>query len=89
MITWGTDFRPLRVRDHGNLAAFASPFLIGWLKDLTQSTDIGLYILTGSSLLLREGAGANRSGCSGFRNVSLGTVIVPERAQPASLATRQ
>jgi nitrate/nitrite transporter NarK len=48
------------VNSVGNLAGFASPFLIGWLKDLTQSTDIGLYILTGSSLLRREGAGANR-----------------------------
>ncbi|BAL26958.1 MFS transporter [Azoarcus sp. KH32C] len=31
----------------GNLSGFASPFLIGWLKDLTQSTDIGMYVLAG------------------------------------------
>jgi cyanate permease len=31
----------------GNLAGFASPFLIGAIKDLTQSTDIGLYLLAG------------------------------------------
>lgn len=31
----------------GNLAGFASPFLIGAIKDMTQSTDIGLYVLAG------------------------------------------
>jgi D-galactonate transporter len=31
----------------GNLAGFAAPFLIGAIKDLTQSTDIGLYLLAG------------------------------------------
>jgi MFS family permease len=29
----------------GNLSGFASPYLIGWLKDLTHSTDIGMYVL--------------------------------------------
>jgi nitrate/nitrite transporter NarK len=29
----------------GNLAGFASPYLIGWLKDTTQSTDVGMYAL--------------------------------------------
>jgi D-galactonate transporter len=29
----------------GNLAGFASPYLIGWLKDLTQSTNFGMYAL--------------------------------------------
>jgi nitrate/nitrite transporter NarK len=29
----------------GNLAGFASPYLIGWLKDLTQSTNLGMYVL--------------------------------------------
>jgi D-galactonate transporter len=29
----------------GNLAGFASPYLIGWLKDLTQSTNLGMYAL--------------------------------------------
>jgi D-galactonate transporter len=29
----------------GNLAGFASPYLIGAIKDLTQSTDIALYVL--------------------------------------------
>lgn len=29
----------------GNLAGFASPYLIGWFKDLTQSTNIGMYVL--------------------------------------------
>ncbi len=31
----------------GNLAGFISPFLIGAVKDLTQSTDIALYLLAG------------------------------------------
>ena len=31
----------------GNLAGFASPYLIGAIKDMTQSTDIGLYLLAG------------------------------------------
>lgn len=29
----------------GNLAGFASPYLIGWLKDLTHSTNLGMYAL--------------------------------------------
>lgn len=31
----------------GNLAGFISPFLIGAVKDLTQSTDIAMYMLAG------------------------------------------
>ncbi|SFU56879.1 MFS transporter [Pseudoduganella namucuonensis] len=31
----------------GNLAGFASPFLIGAIKDMTQSTNVGLYVLAG------------------------------------------
>jgi len=29
----------------GNLAGFVSPYLIGWVKDLTQSTDAALFVL--------------------------------------------
>jgi D-galactonate transporter len=29
----------------GNLAGFASPYLVGWLKDLTHSTESGMYVL--------------------------------------------
>ena len=29
----------------GNLAGFLSPYAVGWLKDLTQSTDSGMYLL--------------------------------------------
>ena len=35
----------------GNLAGFISPFAVGWIKDLTQSTDNGMY-LTASLILL-------------------------------------
>ncbi len=31
----------------GQIAGFVSPFLVGWLKDLTHSTDLALYILSG------------------------------------------
>jgi MFS family permease len=42
----------------GNLAGFASPYLIGWIKDLTQSTDMGMFALAailvaGAALVLR------------------------------------
>jgi D-galactonate transporter len=29
----------------GNLAGFVSPYMVGLVKDLTQSTDVGLYVL--------------------------------------------
>ena len=29
----------------GNLAGFASPYMIGWLKDATGSTDLGMYVV--------------------------------------------
>ena len=35
----------------GNLAGYASPYMVGWLKDLTQSTDTGMYVLAGSMVL--------------------------------------
>lgn len=31
----------------GNLAGFAAPYMIGSIKDLTQSTDIAIYLLAG------------------------------------------
>jgi MFS-type transporter involved in bile tolerance (Atg22 family) len=34
----------------GQVAGFVSPFLVGWIKDMTGSTDVALYIL--SSVLL-------------------------------------
>ncbi|MDR7380065.1 D-galactonate transporter [Rhodoferax ferrireducens] len=35
----------------GNLAGFVSPYLIGYLKDLTHSTQIGMYVLAGMLVL--------------------------------------
>jgi nitrate/nitrite transporter NarK len=29
----------------GNLAGFISPFAVGWIKDLTQRTDNGMYLI--------------------------------------------
>ena len=29
----------------GNLAGFVSPYLVGWLKDMTGTTNTGLYML--------------------------------------------
>ena len=42
----------------GNLAGFASPYLVGWLKDLTTSTDAGMYVvasvlIAGALIVLR------------------------------------
>lgn len=31
----------------GQIAGFVSPFLVGWIKDTTGSTDVALYILSG------------------------------------------
>ncbi|KFC04467.1 nitrate/nitrite transporter [Trabulsiella guamensis ATCC 49490] len=39
------------VNSVGNLAGFFGPTVLGWLKDTTGSTDIGLYILAGFLLL--------------------------------------
>jgi D-galactonate transporter len=30
----------------GNLAGFVSPYVVGWLKDLTQSTEAGMYAVS-------------------------------------------
>jgi len=35
----------------GNLAGFASSYAIGWLKELTSSTEAGMYLLAGSLVL--------------------------------------
>ncbi|MCY1519331.1 putative tartrate transporter [compost metagenome] len=35
------------VNSVGNLAGFASPYMIGYLKDLTSSTASGMYVLAG------------------------------------------
>ncbi|SFH96386.1 D-galactonate transporter [Collimonas sp. OK307] len=32
----------------GNLAGFVSPYLVGWLKDQTQSTNSGMFVLAAS-----------------------------------------
>lgn len=33
------------INSFGNLAGFASPYLVGWIKDRTGSTDAGMYIV--------------------------------------------
>jgi D-galactonate transporter len=33
------------INSFGNLAGFVSPYAIGWIKDATQSTDNGMYLL--------------------------------------------
>jgi len=35
----------------GNLAGFVSPYLVGWLKDLTHSTDSGMVMIAASMLI--------------------------------------
>ena len=31
----------------GNLGGFVSPYTLGFIKDLTKSTDVGMYVLAG------------------------------------------
>jgi MFS family permease len=35
----------------GNLAGFVSPSIIGWMKDVTQSTNAGMYVVSGALFL--------------------------------------
>jgi MFS family permease len=35
----------------GNLAGFASPYAVGWLKDATGSTDAGVYLLAAAMVI--------------------------------------
>lgn len=35
----------------GNLAGFVSPYLVGWIKDVTHSTDMGLYCVAVSLIV--------------------------------------
>lgn len=35
----------------GNLAGFVSPFVVGWLKDVTGSTNTGMYFVAGALVL--------------------------------------
>jgi D-galactonate transporter len=35
----------------GNLAGFVSPFIVGWIKDVTGSTDNGLFVIAASLLV--------------------------------------
>lgn len=35
----------------GNLAGFVSPFIVGWLKDVTGSTNTGMYFVAGALIL--------------------------------------
>jgi MFS family permease len=41
------------INSFGNLSGFASPYLIGWIRDTTASTDLGVYAL---ALMLSIGA---------------------------------
>jgi D-galactonate transporter len=39
------------INSTGQLAGFLSPYLVGWIKDATQSTDLALYILAAVMLI--------------------------------------
>jgi len=39
----------------GNLAGFASPYLVGWMKDTTHSTESGLYVLAAIQVITAIG----------------------------------
>jgi len=36
------------INSFGNLAGFAGPYLVGWIKEVTNNTDGGLYLLSAS-----------------------------------------
>ena len=48
------------VNSVGNLAGFASPYMIGYLKDLTQSTQAGMFVLAGCSWWALSRSGSPR-----------------------------
>jgi nitrate/nitrite transporter NarK len=35
----------------GNLAGFVSPSIIGWMKDVTHSTNAGMYVVSAALFL--------------------------------------
>jgi nitrate/nitrite transporter NarK len=35
----------------GNLSGFVSPYMVGWIKDATQSTNMAMYALAASVLI--------------------------------------
>lgn len=39
------------INSMGNLAGFVSPYMVGFIKDATQSTDNGMYVLAGCLLI--------------------------------------
>ena len=39
------------INSFGNLAGFVSPYVVGWLKDLTQSTNTGMFVVAASLVL--------------------------------------
>ena len=39
------------INSFGNLAGFVSPSIIGWMKDVTHSTNAGMYVVSGALFL--------------------------------------
>ncbi|AGH79770.1 MFS transporter [Xanthomonas citri pv. citri] len=39
------------INSTGQVAGFVSPYLVGWIKDTTHSTEVALYVLAGAMLL--------------------------------------
>ena len=39
------------INSFGNLAGFLSPYAVGWLKDTTGSTAVGMYLVSGFMFL--------------------------------------
>jgi nitrate/nitrite transporter NarK len=65
------------VNSIGNLGGFVSPFLFGYLKDTTGSTNGGLYTLTAASLLAVVAARYIRGA-----RASEAPVVAPVRTAP-------
>ncbi|SFB51610.1 MFS transporter [Azotobacter beijerinckii] len=39
------------INSMGQIAGFVSPYLVGWVKDMTGTTDVALYLLAGMTVL--------------------------------------
>lgn len=39
------------INSMGQIAGFVSPYLVGWIKDMTGTTDVALYLLAGMTVL--------------------------------------
>jgi ACS family tartrate transporter-like MFS transporter len=61
------------VNSIGNLGGFAGPYIVGWVRDSTQSYEMGLIVLAASALA---------SGALALLSIPPTDRLRPQRAQP-------